>query len=75
MAGPDHVALSGMTDGEAKEFHRLFVQGLLGFTVIAIIAHILVWLWRPWIPNDDGTYSSLIDGVNYAVAALTPVLA
>lgn len=74
MASPDNVSLSGMTDGEAREFHGLFVSGFIGFTVIAIIAHLLVWFWRPWIPNDDGTYSSLIDGVNTTVATLMPVL-
>jgi len=24
------------------------MQGLVGFTAIAVIAHILVWAWRPW---------------------------
>jgi light-harvesting complex 1 beta chain len=24
------------------------------FTVIAIVAHILVWQWRPWIPGVAG---------------------
>jgi light-harvesting complex 1 beta chain len=24
------------------------------FTVIAIIAHFLVWQWRPWLPGPDG---------------------
>jgi len=35
-------------DDEAKEFHQFYVQGLVGFTAIAVIAHILVWAWRPW---------------------------
>ncbi len=74
MASPDNASLSGMTDGEAQEFHRLFVSGFIGFTIIAIIAHILVWFWRPWIPNSDGTYSSLSDGISTTVAALTSVL-
>jgi light-harvesting complex 1 beta chain len=24
------------------------MQGLVGFAAIAVIAHILVWAWRPW---------------------------
>jgi len=42
-------SLSGLTDNEAKEFHGIFVSSFIAFTVIAIIAHILVWMWRPWL--------------------------
>jgi light-harvesting complex 1 beta chain len=42
-------SLSGLTENEAKEFHSLFVQSFVGFTVVAIIAHFLVWSWRPWL--------------------------
>ncbi len=52
--------LSGLTEGEAKEFHTLFVTSFLIFTGIAIVAHILVWMWRPWIPGPKGY--ALIDG-------------
>ena len=31
------------------------------FTVIAIIAHVLTWQWRPWLPGPNG-YTQLIDG-------------
>ena len=43
-------SLSGLTEQEAKEFHGIFVTSFIVFTVIAIIAHILVWNWRPWLP-------------------------
>ena len=42
------TSLSGLTDGEAKEFHGIFVSSFLAFTAIAAVAHILVWMWRPW---------------------------
>ena len=51
-------SISGLTEAEAKEFHRLFVSGFLLFTAIAIGAHFLVWAWRPWLPSVDG-YSLL----------------
>ncbi len=38
-----------LSEAEAKEFHKLFVSSFIAFTVIAIIAHILVWMWRPWL--------------------------
>ena len=41
--------MSGLTEREAKEFHRVFMGSFAGFTVIAIIAHFLVWQWRPWV--------------------------
>ncbi|NJO37250.1 MAG: light-harvesting protein [Rhizobiales bacterium] len=47
-------SLSGLTDGEAQEFHKLFMQGFIGFTIVAVIAHILAWIWRPWLPGEGG---------------------
>lgn len=38
-----------LTAAEAKEFHKLFVLSMGFFTFIAIIAHLLVWTWRPWL--------------------------
>jgi len=29
--------------------HDIVVKATYGFLVIAIIAHILVWLWKPWL--------------------------
>lgn len=42
-------SLSGLTDDEAKQFHGIFVSSFLAFTAIAVVAHILVWMWRPWL--------------------------
>ncbi len=72
MANMDRPStLSGLTEGEAKEFHSIFVTSFIGFTVIAIIAHFLVWQWRPWIPGPQG-YSSLSDTITVAVSGLLP---
>jgi len=64
-------SLSGLTEAEAKEFHGVFMTSFIIFTVIAIIAHILVWQWRPWLPGVKG-YSSLMDGLNVAASYLLP---
>ena len=53
---------SGLTDSEAREFHSIFVTSFIVFTVIAIIAHVLVWQWRPWLPGPNG-YAQMMDGV------------
>jgi light-harvesting complex 1 beta chain len=55
--------LTGLTEAEAKEFHRIFMGSFIGFTVIAIIAHVLVWSWRPWLPGVHG-YAMLTDHLN-----------
>ena len=38
-----------LTPEEAKEFHKIFIVSFAAFTAIAIVAHILVWMWKPWI--------------------------
>ena len=57
----ERSSLSGLTEAEALEFHSLFIKSFLLFTVIAIIAHVLVWNWRPWLPGPKGY--ALLDGV------------
>ena len=62
-------SMSGLTEAEAKEFHRIFMTSFIVFVVIAIIAHFLAWQWRPWLPGEEG-YSSLLDGVKTAASYL-----
>ncbi len=42
-------SLSGLTEDEAKQFHGIFMTSFIIFTVIAIVAHILAWSWKPWL--------------------------
>jgi light-harvesting complex 1 beta chain len=63
-----------LTPEEAKEFHKIFVSSFIGFTVVAIIAHVLVWSWRPWLPSVNG-YAMLHDATQVASVALTSMLA
>lgn len=70
MAADTRSSLSGLTEQEAKEFHGIFMTSFIIFTVIAIIAHFLVWQWRPWLPGPEG-YSSLMDGAKFAASYLT----
>ena len=65
-------SLSGLTEPEAKEFHAIFLTSFLIFTAIAVVAHILVWLWRPWLPGPQG-YASL-EGVRDAARALVTMI-
>ncbi len=63
--------LSGLTEEEAKEFHGIFVTSFIIFTAIAVVAHFLVWLWRPWLPGPNG-YSALESGVKVAATSILP---
>jgi light-harvesting complex 1 beta chain len=63
-----------LTPEEAKEFHKLFMTSFIVFTVIAIVAHILAWMWRPWLPGEGG-YSMLHDGAQLASAAIATLMA
>ena len=65
-------SLSGLTDDEAQEFHTFYIQGMIYFTVIAVVAHFLVWMWRPWIPGPQGyaDASSVLEPVKTALLAL-----
>jgi light-harvesting complex 1 beta chain len=65
MAEESRSSLSGLTEAEAQEFHTLFTQSFAGFIAVAILAHILVWAWRPWIPGPKGY--ALIDGASSAL--------
>jgi light-harvesting complex 1 beta chain len=38
-----------LTPEEAKEFHKLYMASFLGFVGIAVVAHSLVWAYKPWL--------------------------
>lgn len=63
------VSISGMTEPEAREFHAIFVKSFIGFTAVAVVAHILVWAWRPWIPGPNG-YKTSMDLIHHVVSML-----
>lgn len=61
---------SGLTEAEAKAFHQLFVSSFVVFTLVAVAAHFLVWMWRPWFPGVHG-YAELETGVKTAQLLLS----
>jgi light-harvesting complex 1 beta chain len=52
--------LKYMSDSEAKEFHKGFILSMGFFTFIAIVAHLLVWEWRPWFPGTEPYKAGLV---------------
>jgi len=49
MMNESQGSLSGLTENEAKEFHSIFVTSFAIFTGVAVVAHILAWMWKPWL--------------------------
>ena len=65
-----------LTEAEAKEFHKLFVMSMGFFTLIAVVAHILVWAWRPWLGASMPMQSAgLSDAAHLAQTAITSFFA
>ena len=54
-------SLSGLSEAEAKEFHSIFMTSFFLFTAIAVVAHILAWMWRPWLPGPNGYATSWLN--------------
>ena len=59
---------SGLSEDEAREFHRIFMASFIVFVIVAIIAHILAWQWRPWLPGPQGYATSMIDSAKDIMA-------
>ena len=64
------VSLSGLTESEAREFHSIFMTSFIIFVAIAVVAHILAWMWRPWLPPAGGYKTGALDGVTQWASAL-----
>ena len=65
---------SGLSENEAKEFHSIFMSSFIGFTAVAVVAHILAWIWRPWLPTVRGYTTSMTDGAQGALTMLSQLL-
>ena len=68
MADGRQGSLSGLSDQEAKEFHGIFMTSFIIFTLIAVVAHVLAWQWRPWLPGASGYASIVNDAKDVAMA-------
>jgi light-harvesting complex 1 beta chain len=48
MADRNDLSFTGLTDQQAQELHSVYMSGLVLFTVVAVVAHLAVFIWRPW---------------------------
>lgn len=49
MTDDKDVSFTGLTDDQAQELHSVYMSGFMLFTAVAVVAHLLVLIWRPWI--------------------------
>jgi light-harvesting complex 1 beta chain len=63
-------SVSGLTEPEAREFQSIFVTSFLIFVVVAIVAHILAWIWRPWLPGPNGYATSMLEHARVLITSL-----
>ncbi len=67
-------SLSGLTDEEAQEFHRIFIQSFIMWVAVCFVAHVLVWFWRPWFPGAESMKTSMLEGTQSVVTHVLPFL-
>ncbi|MCA3177922.1 MAG: light-harvesting antenna LH1, beta subunit [Burkholderiaceae bacterium] len=46
---PNRVWPTGLTEPEAQELHRHLIQGTQIFGIIAAFAHLLAYIYSPWL--------------------------
>ncbi len=70
----DKVGPQGITEEEAKEFHSLYMQYATLYALVAVVAHILVWMWRPWfgaakpmLSSLEGAGQSIVSTISFLV--------
>ncbi len=48
MADKSDLSFTGLTNEQAQELHSVYMSGLTLFVTIAVVAHLAVYIWRPW---------------------------
>jgi light-harvesting complex 1 beta chain len=48
MADRSDLSFTGLTDQQAQELHSVYMSGLTLFAAVAVVAHLAVFIWRPW---------------------------
>jgi light-harvesting complex 1 beta chain len=48
MADRNDLSFTGLTDEQAQELHSVYMSGLMIFTIVACVAHLLTYFKLPW---------------------------
>jgi light-harvesting complex 1 beta chain len=66
MASTNKASVHSMLKQDSKTFFPIFASGFLIFLAIALVAQMLGWHWRSWLPGAEGV-KSMTGGVKAAV--------
>ena len=48
MSSKSDLSFTGLTDEQAQELHSVYLSGMWLFVVVALIAHVATYTYRPW---------------------------
>jgi len=48
MADKSDLSFTGLTDDQAQELHAVYLSGMWLFVAVAVVAHLLTYIWLPW---------------------------
>jgi light-harvesting complex 1 beta chain len=48
MADNSDLSFTGLSDDQAQELHSVYMSGLTLFSIVAIVAHLATFIWKPW---------------------------
>ena len=66
MAGINPGSRTGLLKEDSSAFAAIFIVGFAMFLVIAVLAQVLGWHWRSWLPGAESV-KSMTGGVKAAV--------
>lgn len=73
MAHPTGNALRAMLERDSTAFRFIFVLCFIVLFATALVAQLLTWQWRSWLPGAEAE-KSLVGGVSAAVYTLMSYL-
>jgi len=66
MTDSASISVHGLMKGESRSFASIYAVSFVIILAIALVAQMLGWQWRSWLPGAEGI-DSLYDGVKVAV--------
>jgi light-harvesting complex 1 beta chain len=66
MADMTGVSPQQLLKSDSKAFYGIYMASFVVVLMVALVAQILAWKWRPWFPGAENE-KSLIGGVKAAV--------
>lgn len=66
MANMVNVPIQDVLKADSKAFKGIFLISFVLFLAVALVAQLLTWKWRPWLPGAEAE-KSLFGGVKSSV--------